>query len=270
MDDATLRCLDSHADYAACVQLQRDVWGRDFVDVVPATILMVAQRVGGVSAGAFDAHGRLLGFVFGISGVRAGALAHWSDMLAVRAEARRGGLGLHLKRFQRDLLLDRGITRAYWTYDPLVAANAHLNLTRLGAFPVEYVANMYGDTGSTLHAGLDTDRVIVEWRLDDPRVERALDATPDAALDAGAAGMPLVNPDPVSQPGEVALPTAAWVLIAVPPDIARLKADRLDDARAWQRATRRALSWYLAHGYRVAGFHRAATPAPCYLVTTDP
>ena len=280
MDDVTLRCLDSHADYAACVQLQRDVWGEAFADVVPATILMVAQRVGGVSAGAFDADGRLVGFVFGISGVRAGTLAHWSDMLAVRSEVRRGGLGVRLKRFQRDLLLDRGITRAYWTYDPLLAGNAHLNLTRLGAVPVEYVANMYGETGSTLHTGLETDRVIVEWRLDDPRVERALDAAPEAMIDAGVAsmplvnagvaGMPLVNADPVSRPGEAALPTAAWVRVAVPPDIAGLKAARPADARAWQRATRRAFSWYLANGYRVAGFHGASTPAPCYLVTTDP
>ena len=290
MDDLTLRCLDSHADYAACVQLQRDVWGEAFADVVPATILMVAQRVGGVSAGAFDADGRLVGFVFGISGVRAGTLAHWSDMLAVRSEVRRGGLGVRLKRFQRDLLLDRGITRAYWTYDPLIAGNAHLNLTRLGAVPIEYVANMYGETGSTLHRGLETDRVVVEWRLDDPQVARALDAAPAATVDAGIAGMPLVNAgvvgtplvnagvvgmplvnaDPVSRPGEAALPTAAWVRVAVPPDIVGLKAARPDDARAWQRATRRAFSWYLANGYRVAGFHRASMPAPCYVMTTDP
>lgn len=280
MDDVTLRCLDSHADYAACVQMQRDVWGAAFADVVPATILMVAQRVGGVSAGAFDADGRLVGFVFGISGVRAGTLAHWSDMLAVRSEVRRGGLGVRLKRFQRDLLLDRGITRAYWTYDPLLAGNAHLNLTRLGAVPIEYVANMYGETGSTLHRGLETDRVVVEWRLDDPQVARALDAAPEATLDAGVeamplvnagvGGMPLINADPVSRPGEAALPTATWVRVAVPPDIAGLKAARPDDARAWQRATRRAFSWYLANGYRVAGFHRASTPAPYYLVTTDP
>ncbi len=263
-----LRCLDSHADYAACVQLQRDVWGRNFADVVPATILMVAQRVGGVSAGAFDGDNRLLGFVFGISGVRAGALAHWSDMLAVRAEVRRGGLGLQLKRFQRGLLLERGITRAYWTYDPLVAGNAHLNLTRLGAVPVEYVANMYGDTGSTLHAGLDTDRVIVEWRLDDSQVERTLDGASVARSGARVEGMPLVNADPASRRKGAALSTAPWVRVAIPPDIARLKAARPDDARTWQRATRRALSWYLANGYRVAGFHRTA--APCYVVTTDP
>ena len=87
MAAATIRPFDSLADYEACVRLQREVWGSDFVDVVPPTMLMVAQRVGGISAGAFDAHGTLLGFVFGISVVRDGQLAHWSKMLAVRPEA---------------------------------------------------------------------------------------------------------------------------------------------------------------------------------------
>ena len=70
--EVAIRSFDSRADYDACVRLQRETWGEDFVDVVPATILMVSQRVGGVSAGAFDADGRLIGFVFGISGIRDG------------------------------------------------------------------------------------------------------------------------------------------------------------------------------------------------------
>ena len=184
----TLRRLDTREDYEACVRLQRDIWGPDFLDVVPATILMVSQKVGGVNAGAFDTNGRLLGFVFGISGVRNGELAHWSDMLAVRRDTRGAGVGKRLKLLQRDLLLNDGITVAYWTYDPLVARNANLNLNSLGALPVEYVANMYGETQSGLHAGLDTDRFVVVWRLDDPRVEQTLNdggtKPPPAAIHA--------------------------------------------------------------------------------------
>ena len=86
----TLRPLASRTDYAACADLQRDVWGPDFRDVVPVTILMVSQRVGGVAAGAFSEEGQLVGFVFGISGVRGGDLAHWSDMLP--SDRRRTGV----------------------------------------------------------------------------------------------------------------------------------------------------------------------------------
>ena len=269
--EVTIRSFDSRADYDACVRLQRETWGEDFVDVVPATILMVSQRVGGVSAGAFDADGRLIGFVFGISGIRDGELAHWSDMLAVRPEARGAGLGKRLKHFQRNQLLERGIRRMLWTYDPLVARNANLNLNGLGARPVEYVVNMYGDTRSSLHAGLDTDRFVVEWRLDEAgpakknKVEPAKNGT--ATVDTGAA--PLVDQEWLDR--ERPLPTDRCVRVAAPADIDGLKAADPACARAWQQAQRRAFTWYLANGYRVAGFeHREAPDDSHYLVTRAP
>ena len=231
-DQVIIRPLKTRAEYEACVALQRDIWGRDFVDVVPATILTVSQQVGGVASGAFDAEGRLVGFVFGISGVRDRVTAHWSDMLAVRPEARGRGLGRRLKLHQRELLLAVGIERVYWTFDPLVARNARLNLTTLGASPVEYVSNMYGDTGSRLHRGLDTDRFIVEWRLRDPAVERLGSlATPAAPIPAAAQEGPIVT---IALAGAAAgapvdnaapLPDAPWVRVELPPDVAQLKAD---------------------------------------------
>src|SRR5436309_3240265 len=95
----TLRNLDRWRDFEACVELQRDTWGRDFSACVPAAVLMVAQRVGGVTAGAFDAEGRLQGFIFGLTGYSGGRPMHWSHMLAVRERARDAGLGIRLKLY---------------------------------------------------------------------------------------------------------------------------------------------------------------------------
>ncbi len=272
LSDLTLRKLETPDEYKACVRLQRETWGQNFLDIVPATILMVAQRVGGVTAGAFDANGRLLGFVFGMSGVRDGELVHWSDMLAVRSEVRGLGLGKRIKLFQRELLLKQDIQVAYWTYDPLVSRNANLNLNGLGAVPVEYLVNMYGNTGGTLHRGLDTDRFIVEWRLTASHVERALtgksQSLPPAALEA-----PVVNSDAIT--GESphvqspSLPTTDWVRIVVPLDIDQVKVTALDDARLWQLMTRHAFQWYLAHGYRVSGFQPVPDAGHAYYFVTN-
>ena len=290
----TIRPFASRADYDACVQLQREIWGERFVDVVPATILMVSQRVGGVSAGAFDTAGRLLGFVFGISGIRDREPVHWSDMLAVRPEARGAGLGKRLKLYQRDRLLEQGIRRVLWTYDPLVARNANLNLNCLGAQPLEYVVNLYGDTRSALHAGLDTDRFIVEWRLDarasasvapagtaaaDPDKLPVGNATVAADRGKAPAGTAAVVADPPTAPAvdlawsaaERPLPAAPRVRVAVPADIDAIKAAEPARARAWQQTQRRAFTWYLANGYRVSGFeHHPAPDDSHYIVTKVP
>jgi len=151
----TVRHLSGAEDLDACVRMQREIWGTDWV--VPYPMLLVSQKIGGVLAGAFDGDGPMLGFVFGMAGMVAGEIVHWSDMLAVRADARDRGIGRALKAFQRDTVLAMGIKTMYRTYDPQVARNAHLNLNVLRAQVTEYVPDMYGP---------GTDRFIVRWSLD--------------------------------------------------------------------------------------------------------
>ena len=107
-----------------------------------------------------------MGFVFGLTGIKDDQLVNWSHMLAVRKDVRGQNVGWKLKLYQRELLLEREVEIVYWTYDPLVAKNAHINLNKLGAKIQEYVPDMYGeDTGSDLHRGLGMDRFIVAWPM---------------------------------------------------------------------------------------------------------
>ena len=120
-----LRDFTSHEDRAKCVALQELTWGAGFTEKVPAAMILVAQKLGGVTAGAFADDGAMLGFVFGVTGLKDGALVHWSDMLAVLPQAQGAHLGERLKEYQRDRCRELGIATIYWTYDPLVARNAH-------------------------------------------------------------------------------------------------------------------------------------------------
>src|SRR5882672_609965 len=101
----TFRVMDRFQDFGQCVELQRETWGRDWTDVIPPSMLKVSQKVGGILAGAFDPNGKLLGFIFGLTGIKDGKPAHWSHQLAVTPEYRNSGLGRRLKLYQRDLLL---------------------------------------------------------------------------------------------------------------------------------------------------------------------
>jgi chorismate synthase len=245
-----------------CVRMQRETWGEAFVDIVPSGILKVSQRIGGVTAGAFDSAGRLMGFVFGMTGTQSGELVHWSDMLAVHPNARNRGLGARLKLYQRELLLPLGVRTMFWTYDPLMAKNAHINIVKLGAKVVEYVVNMYGaETRSELRGSLGSDRFIVAW---------------DLATDHGRAGAsrvahgtdtdaqsPIVNPVALGDKFHVmpaaALPDVPVVRVEIPGNVAQMIEGDPDAAAGWRAATRRAFTHYLERGYRVTDFSRGPT-----------
>src|SRR5690348_1715015 len=256
-----IRHLRTPDDFVACVALQHETWGANFSERVPAAILKVSQRIGGVSAGAFDATGRLVGFVFGLTGVERGHLVHWSDMLAVRPELRDHGIGRRLKEFQRDALLPIGVERIYWTFDPLVARNAHLNFNRLGVRAVEYVTDMYGsETDSTLHRGIGSDRFIVAWRIAEPSAPngQASDGPRTAPPDARDARV--VNAvDATGIPAIPELPDApveSLLRIAIPLEIERVQKESLSTAARWRASTRAAFIWAFAHGYEIVGFSR--------------
>jgi predicted GNAT superfamily acetyltransferase len=269
-DPYDIRELRSAQEFQACYDLQRATWGEGFAELVPVTVLRIAQRLGGVVAGAFDGEDTLLGFVFGITGVEDRTPAHWSDMLAVRPELRNRGVGEALKRYQRTVLLERGVQRAYWTFDPLESKNAYINFVHLGIVAREYCRDLYGDSVSPLHQGIGTDRLIAIWELNSPRVQAALAGERAAEQHDDAPWViPLIESNglPIANPPQLELETAL-VRIPIPADIQLLKETRLDLALTWRAHTRAAFEHYLGRGYTVTGFRRNG-PVGAYTLLRD-
>lgn len=245
-DGTVIRPLDTHEERAEAVRLQEETWGEGFSEKVPAAILLVAEMTGGVAAGAFVADGRLAGFVFGLTGVRGDTLVHWSDILAVRNWAQGRRLGEALKRYQRDRCRAIGVERMYWTFDPFVAKNAHLNLNILGARVDEFIPDMYGTaTGSPIHGSLGTDRFVAVWPVTAETSPLSSDA---ALLDAAPV---VAGPETGDAPS---LADAARVVVCIPRDYAALLGGDVAAARAWRRAARRAFMHYVGKGYEVSAF----------------
>jgi predicted GNAT superfamily acetyltransferase len=258
-----IRALGSAEEFAACVRLQRVTWGTRYVDCVPASLLKVSQFLGGLCAGAFDDAGCMVGFVYGMAGLRQGRLVHWSHMLAVAPSHRDRGIGRQLKEYQREVVRGQGIEAIYWTFDPLVARNAHLNINRLGAVVEEYVPDMYGATGSRLHA-FGTDRFVASVRT----LEEATDRPEPGSwrrmpLAAGTVLRPARLEATTTPPVQGEAESAARV--EVPRQIEELS---LAEARRWRESTRAAFSSLMAEGYQVSGF--CSDGGQCFYVLERP
>jgi predicted GNAT superfamily acetyltransferase len=257
--DLIIRPLASLEEYQACADFQEEIWGRGFSEKVSAAILMIANRLGGIAAGAFDEAGRLQGFVFGLTGVLDGRLIHWSDMLAVRDDGRDRGIGTRLKRYQRDLLLSRGIREMRWTFDPLQGRNAHVNFSKLGVICREYSENLYGETDSPLHRGIGTDRLVALWLMDSLRVLSRLGGERPPAVDLAAAARTL----PVERTGGFPVPGAPrlglrdpQILIPVPAVVEEVMRRDLSLAVQWRETTRAVFVHYFSRGYEAREFFR--------------
>jgi len=224
-DDVHIRELRGLDELARTPALARAVWGEDDSPEDPV-LLHILQKTGGLVAGAFDPAGELRAYLVGLP-TRHADTQH-SHRLGVHPQNRRQRLGERLKRFQRAWCLERGITVVRWTFDPLLLANAHLNVRRLGATVGTYLPNYYGEmTG--INAGVPSDRFEAEWRLDNPRVEARLRGKVDE-----------IWPDPLVENA---------VAIDVPQDYYRLIREDRTAALEWRRRTRERFTDLFGQGY---------------------
>lgn len=234
-----VRALGEIAEFREAVQLQKSIWGFEDVDLLPVRLFVVASKIGGQVFGAYDpersaAKGQMVAFLLAIPGVKPGGKAYLhSHMLGVHEAYRNHGLGRRLKLAQRAQALERGFDLIEWTFDPLEIKNAFFNIERLGAVVRRFVFNQYGQTSSTLHGGLPTDRCIAEWYIGSPRAH---------AITAG---------DEFAR-------RATQARIAIPSDIAEIRTRDPQRARDIQAAAGEAFSRHFREGLAVIGFERTA------------
>ena len=170
----TIRPCQKLEELAALVKVQRQIWGYAEHELYPLRLFVTLKRIGGQVLGAFTPQGCLVGFVASLPALRGVHRYYCSLSLGVLRAHENRGLGRALKMAQRRAALGAGIDLIEWTFDPLRAKNAYLNIVRLGAIARRYQPDYYGRVESRLQGGLPSDRLIVEWRLRSIRVKRAL------------------------------------------------------------------------------------------------
>ncbi len=237
----------------ALEDLQARAWEMEPRGIVPGALMGIIASGGGILLAAYDRDrgDRPVGFVLGLLARRDGRLYHASHMLATDPAYQGRGIGAALKRRQRDVALAQGLDLMTWTFDPLIARNAHLNLHKLGAISRAYYEDYYGPMDDRFNGGLPTDRLLVEWRLNDPvpPVPLSVPAPPTPIL-IGERGKPVLR----LERAPVGAPLSVWV----PGDSTAIKERDPAAALDWRLALRRAFSWAFAHGYVVRDFSAGA------------
>jgi predicted GNAT superfamily acetyltransferase len=187
-----------------------------------------------------------------------------SKRMVVLPEYRGQGIGYHLKVAQREIAQRQGVRLVVWTFDPLLAVNAHLNIRKLGGISYRYLENYYGteEDGGLAKLG-SSDRLQVEWWVTNRRVEERLTGTRGqlnlrAYLDAET---PIVNAtlagdDGPRLAGTIIQPTGSLALLEIPTNYDLIRERDPELARLWRGHTREVFKHLLADGFIVTDFIR--------------
>ena len=227
-----IRPIESFDEIESCIELQRTTWGMADVDITPGRLFVIARYASAPPLGAFDATGRLVGFVHTLYGRFNGTTCFFSHMLAVEESQRNTGVGYRLKLAQREQALAEGVRLVVWTFDPLQSRNAYFNLMKLGAVARRYVDNYYGERHTPVFdSGLGSDRLFAEWWVGSRRV--------DEALRGESRALPTHGPR-----------------VEIPADIASVKREDQEQALIWRLKVREQFTSIFSRGLVAVGIQR--------------
>jgi predicted GNAT superfamily acetyltransferase len=259
MADIQIRNLTTIDEFRQVVALEQQIWGyTDPGDIVTVPVFIFTVHRGATLIGAFDGD-RMVGFAYGVVGMKDRRPMQWSHMAGV-LPAYRGGLGYRLKLAQRERVLAQGLDLIEWTFDPLQAMNAHFNFAKLGCVADEYAPNFYGESTSALHRGTPTDRLVASWHITEPHVVRRLEqptslrARAHEVMDA-----PVANTTSMDGPWRTNTTVRLdhqerRVWIEIPTGFTDMQQQAPDRALAWRLDVRRMFEAYFAKGYRAVDF----------------
>lgn len=218
-DDIVIRPLETADEAHAAAAVFDEVWGGE--GGMASNLLQALAHSGNYVVGLFSGE-RMVGASAGFFAEPAARSMH-SHITGVLPEFQSLGLGRRLKQHQREWALERGVGHITWTFDPLIARNAHFNLRVLGTRATEYLVNHYGEMDDGVNRGDETDRVMVSWAL----------AAPPAPMPAD---------------------DRVVATVPVPEDITEIRRTDPADAAAWRMRVREAFLGHLAAGLVVGGF----------------
>jgi len=200
-------------------------WAMDSGTEITPNLLQAMVHSGAYLSGAFIGD-KCVGAAFAFPATTEGLHLH-SHMTAVLDNYRDQGIGYALKIDQWQWAKKNNYSEITWTFDPLVARNAKLNLIKLGVDISGYHPNFYGYMPDALNAGDESDRVMASWKV---------------VGDQPVAKIVITNPD------------KSDTLIKIPEDIVAIRSKDISENLKWRRKVREEFMRAFEKGGKVVGF----------------
>jgi len=200
-------------------------WALDNGTEITPNLLQAMIHSGAYLSGAFIGE-TCVGAAFAFPATTTGLHLH-SHMTAVLDEYRNQGIGYALKIDQWHWAKKNNYSEITWTFDPLVARNAKLNLVKLGVDISGYYPNFYGDMPDALNAGDESDRIMASWKV--------------------------VGDQPVAK-SVITNPNKADMLIKIPEDIVTIRSEDISENLKWRYKVREEFMRAFEKGGKVVGF----------------
>jgi predicted GNAT superfamily acetyltransferase len=201
------------------------IWALDLGTEITPNLLQAMIHSGAYLSGAFI-NEKCIGAAFAFPATTGGLHLH-SHMTAVLEDYRDQGVGSAIKMDQWFWAKKNNYAEITWTFDPLVARNAKLNLIKLGVDITKYYPNFYGDMPDALNAGDESDRVMASWKV--------------------------VGEQPVAK-NVITNPNKADTLIKIPEDIVAIRRKDISENLKWRHEVREEFMRAFENSGKVVGF----------------
>ena len=220
-----VRKLETLTDQTLGRDIFDKTWAMDSGTEITPNLLQAMVHSGAYLSGAFIDK-KCVGAAFAFPATTKGLHLH-SHMTAVLDKYRDQGIGYALKIDQWHWAKKNNYAEITWTFDPLVARNAKLNLIKLGVDISAYYPNFYGDMPDALNAGDESDRVMASWKV--------------------------VGEQPLAK-SIITNPSGSDRLIKIPEDIVAIRSEDISENFKWRHKVRDEFIRAFEKGGKVVGF----------------
>jgi predicted GNAT superfamily acetyltransferase len=175
------------ADYMKYEEIRNEIWENPLDSLAgnrnmaaenffnEGSSLFIAAYIEDETGGFTTDRAHFVGFSYGLVGVKDKNIGFkdleniefYSQYTGVKDEYQSFGLGVKIKEFQREILMDVfGVYTVTCTYEPLSGVNAYRNIHHFRMDVVKYLKDCYAEfTGKLNRLDVPADRFFVSWDL---------------------------------------------------------------------------------------------------------